>query len=573
MQKLKLLVPLALFLSVFFTACGEDPIPGKGEMADVAFAGRIIDEQGDAVPDAQVQAGNELAVTDANGVFRLPPVNALAEHAVISVTKTGYFDFSRAYIVEDGATQTVTIQLLQKTQVGSLSATVGGAVDVPGGAKLTFPANAVTDQNGNAYAGTVRVFARYLDPADPNLGLNMPGDLTGINTAGEEDFLATYGMIAVEIASQGGQKLQIASGQEVELRMPIPIGQLASAPAEIPLWYYDEHHAHWIEEGKAQKVGNEYVGKVSHFSFWNCDAPFPLTQLHGQIFLENASQPLANAVVRLTMLSNGVSSFGWTDSEGFFGGCIPKDEALRLEVVSPENCAAQVFYTQDIGSFPGVSTLPPITIPASAQVPVIKVTGQLLNCAGQPLANGYAKIELGDKKHYIFPSANGQLDRVIFHCDNSVQTGEVVGYDLTNLLESAPVVFSTPPNAVNVGNITVCTALAEFIQYTLDGQLFVKIEPGGGLDVTMTTIAAPDSSDTSIRLAFENSGQLGIFPISSLLVNLLSFDTQAANTLVTNVTAFGNVGDLMIGTFGGNFQDFNGASHTISGSYRVIREW
>lgn len=575
MQKLKLLIPLALLVSAFFVACHEDDyFPSKGKMADVAFAGRIIDENGDAVQGAQVQAGSEIAMTDVNGVFRLKPVNLAAEHAVVSVTKTGYFDFSRAYIVEDDAIQTVTIQLLQKSQVGSVNATLGGVVNVPGGAKLSFPANAVSDEAGNAYTGTVSVFARYLDPSDPFLGLNMPGDLTGINTSGEEDFLATYGMIAVEITSQGGLKLKVSAGQEVELRMPIAAHLLASAPSEIPLWHYDEDHAHWIEEGKAQKVGNEYVGKVSHFSFWNCDAPFPLTQLHGTIYLENTSQPLANATVRITMLSTGAASFGWTDGNGAFGGCIPKDEALTLEVVLPEACGGQVFYTQNIGPFSGVSTLPPIIIPASAQLPVIKVTGQLLDCAAQPVANGYVKIELGDSKHYAFPGASGQFGYATVSCNNSAQTGQVVGYDLTNLLESSPITYATPPNTVNIGNITVCNALTEFIQYTIDGQAFTKVDPFGGLDVTVSFIASNDSLPSQdIHFNFENSGQIGTFPISNLSVNQFTLNTQSANTLTTNVTAYGALGGFIIGSFSGNFLDLNGGNHTLSGSYRVIRDW
>ncbi|MFN0174317.1 MAG: carboxypeptidase-like regulatory domain-containing protein [Saprospiraceae bacterium] len=575
MQNLKLLIPLALFLSIFFVACHEEDPFENGKMADVSFVGRVIDENGDALEGAHVKAGKESTVTDVDGIFRLQSVRLPAGHAMVSVSKAGYFEISRPYIVEDDALQTITIQLLEKNQVGSLIATAGGLINVPGGPSLNFPANAVTDANGNAYSGTVRVFARYLDPSDRNLGLFIPGDMTAETTSNEEVFLATYGMVGVEIESTNGQKLKIASGQEVELRMPILASQLASAPSTIQLWHYDLEDGHWHEEGSAQKVGNEYVGKVTHFSFWNCDAPFPLIQLHGKIYLGNTEQPLANAIVRITMLSTGASSFGYTNENGCFGGCIPKDEALTLEVVGPVECGSPVLYTQNIGPFSAETTLAPIMIPLS-QISSVKIIGQLQNCTGQSVANGYVKVELADSKHYLFPGANGQFEYTLLGCGSSALTGELTGYDLTNLLESSPTAFSTPPNTVNIGSLVVCSALSEFIQYTLDGQSFTKVDPFGGKDGTITFVASQqDSSQTNpyLQMSFANNGQVGTFPLLSLSVNQLAVDFQASNTLTTTMTSYGNPGGLMIGTFGGNFQDFGGASHTISGSYRVIRDW
>ena len=575
MQKLKLLIPLALFLGVFFIACHEDDPFGSSQVADVTFAGQIIAENGNAVSGALVKAGNESAITDENGIFRLKSARLHEGHAMITVIKEGYFDLSRPYIIEDGAVQIITIQLLSKLQMGTVNAGQGGVVDV-GGPTLSFPANAVSDLNGNVFSGQFNVFARYLDPSDPKLGLFIPGDMTAENEADEVVFLATYGMLGVEIQDLNGQKLKIAPGKEVEVRMPIIASQMASAPSEIALWYYDLEDGHWKEEGLAQKVGAEYVGKVTHFSFWNCDASFPLTQLKGKIYLENTSQPLINALVRITMLSTGASSFGSTDDKGNFGGCIPQNEALKLEVVSPVSCGSQSFYSQDIGSFPGPSILPDIIIPASAQVPVLKVKGQLRNCNGQPVSNGYVKIKVdGGFGFFLFPKANGQFEFTTIACTNGSQTGQILGYDLTNLLESAPISYVATQNTINVGNITVCTALAEFIEYTLDGQTFLKLEPNAVLNGQLTNILAHDSISTAwINLSFANSGQVGNFPITTFGANDTYSDDQVSNTLSTNVTAFGNVGEIITvtGTFKGNFKALDGSSHTVSGSYRVNRE-
>ena len=275
------------------------------------------------------------------------------------------------------------------------------------------------------------------------------------------------------------------------------------------------------------------------------------------------------------MLSTVASSFGYTNENGCFGGCIPKDEALILEVVGPVECGSPVLFTQNIGPCSAETTLAPITIPLS-QIPSVKIIGQLESCTGQPVTNGYVKVELADSKHYLFPGANGQFEYTLLVCGRSALTGDVTGYDLANLLESTPLAFSTPPYTVNVGSLVVCTTLTEFIQYTVDGQSFTKVDPFGGRDGLLTFIASQqDSSQTNpyLQMTFANSGQLGTFSLLSLSVNQSGADFQVGNTLTTTVTAYGNPGDLIIGTFGGNFQDFGGASRTISGSYRVIRDW
>lgn len=575
MQKLRLLLPLALFIGAFFMACHEEGVFDDGPVAKVTFVGRIIDEGGDGVPSALVKAGNESTMTDNNGVFRFEALKLPSMHAMLTVSKSGYFEISRPYIVKDGALQTVTIQLLAKTYAGSVSGANGGSISVPGGPKLNFPGGAITNINGTPFNGQVSIYARYLDPTDPKLALFVPGDMTAENASNEEVFLATYGMVGVEIESSTGVKLKIATGKEVELRMPIVASQQANAPAQIPLWHYDLEEGHWKEDGIAQKIGNEYVGKVSHFSFWNCDAPFPLTQLHGKVLFENANQPLANACIRITMLSTGASSFGYTDGTGRFGGCVPKNEALLLEVLTPQDCGGQVYYTENIGPLTGETTLPDIIIPASAQLPLLKVSGQLLSCNNQPIADGYVKIEIASNKYFVFSDANGQFGHTIIRCNNNPETGLVIGYDVANLLESASTTFTAPPNNINVGSLSVCTAVTEYIQYTYDGQQYNKIDPFGGLDVTVAGIWSNDSLNVAqnISFTFANSGQTGTFPLSSMHVHDTNFDTQAANTLSTTVTAFGPLGDFMIGTFGGNYLDLNGNSHTISGNYRVIREY
>lgn len=579
MKNLKLFFAFALLAGVLFSSCGEDEPFAELQNANVAFAGRVIDENGASVDGALVSLENGSTITDKNGVFYFKPTVTPATHALISVEKSGYFTMSRPHMVKNNSTQIVTIQLLRKDQAGIFSGASGGLVNVSGGPKLNFPNNAIADENGQIYTGQARVFARYLDPSDPQLGWFAPGNMSAENSAGDVVFLATYGMIAVEIEGMNGEKLNIAPGKMVELSMPVIATQAAAAPATIPLWYYDLEKGYWREEGSAQKQGNEYVGYVSHFSFWNCDAPFPLTYVSGRIILESNNLPLAGAHIKLTLLSTGSISYGFTDMDGYYSGCVPLNESLLMEV-KPDYSCTQVAYSQQISPVQGPTTLPDIIIPTSS-LDIISVAGKLINCAGQGVNNGYAKISLDAITGVAFTNNNGEFQFFTLNCQNIPLSGEVIGYDQNNYFESQPIAISTPPNQVSLGNIPVCTALTEFISYSLDGQAFTVVDPSGiifpdsiPLGTYYSRITGWVNNINQIELTYISPGiQTGTFPLQLFYVNNLEVDMSQSvlSTQVNNAAT--NPGDFMEGTFGGNFTDLNGATHSINGAYRVTRNW
>lgn len=562
------LIGMLLLSALSWWACNKENLTSGGKIVDVAFAGRIIDESGAAIAGAQVQVGSKMVMTDDNGVFRTEQVQLPDNDAILKVGKTGYFDFSRAYFVEDEALQTVTIQLLRRIQVGSFNNASGGTVNLPGGVSLQFPANAADA------SGTIRVYGRYLNPTDQELGLFMPGDLRAINAGGEEQTLATFGMVAVELESSAG-KTQIATGKEVELSMPIVNTQAADAPADIPLWYFDTEKARWIEDGTAQKVGDKYVGTVKHFSFWNCDIGLPLVQLSGKVYIGDLEHPLVGALVQLTTTASNWPSFATTDANGCFSGGVIKDAEMVLTIQSFDQCGTQVLYTQTIGPFSNNTVLPPIIL-SNSSFEFTTISGTLIDCNGQPVANGYIRLSASD---VAFADENGVFSYDLINCDN-VSSIVVQAFDLDNLKESPLQTVAIPGNGGNValGNITVCTGLDEYIQYTLDGQVFTVAEPYGGLIDSVSSQSIylySESSGTTTMISFSfNASQTGTYPMTYFTVNNLGVVQAQTGNITTNLTSFAaNIGDYFIGTFSGNFQDNQGVNHTISGSYRVKREW
>jgi len=572
MRHFKIILPAALLLSfsLLWTACFKDHFTGSDPVTAVTFAGQILDESGQPLPGAQVEAGTELAVTDKNGVFRLRPAYLSADNAILKVSKIGYFDFSRAYVVEAGAVKPVTVQLLRKMQVGSFAASTGGTVQVPGGVQLVFPAGAVN------HSGTVVVYARYLDPTDAQLPLQMPGDLRGINLGGTEQTLATFGMLGVELVSQNDQALQLAAGQEAELRMPIAASQAAVAPNNIPLWHYDHDKARWIEEGSAQKIGNQYVGKVKHFSFWNCDYPGDLVLMRGRALYGPNQVPMGNLWVRMTILSTGWQAWGATDGSGRFGGAVPKNEKFKLEVLLPHSCGNTVLYTEEVGPFSSDVTLPDIML-NSTQVQTVSVSGRLVDCNNQPVTNGYLRLawEGGNVKgvQFAFPAADGTFYTEFFNCSASV-SAQVKCYDLSAGLESLPQTLAFPPNSANLGDVTVCQNLSAFIKYTLDGKAFTIVDPSSDSNPQTTYIGGENPSEQAgISFSFDNQSNVGTFPLNYLSVNKIGTDSSAVHNLSTTLTSWGaQPGEFSIGTFGGSFKDWQGQNHTVSGSYQVERK-
>ena len=90
----------------------------------------------------------------------------------------------------------------------------------------------------------------------------MPGALIGIRTNNQKEILRTFGMAAIEIEDELGNKLQLRIGKEATLTFVIPTNIQSSAPNLIPLWYFDTEIGIWREEGQATKVNNTYVGKT-----------------------------------------------------------------------------------------------------------------------------------------------------------------------------------------------------------------------------------------------------------------------------------------------------------------------
>jgi uncharacterized protein (TIGR02145 family) len=446
-NRVLLLCSVALLLNACQKETPSDaPSPGPGasglfgSATTVNVAGVVLDEAGQPVQDAMVMAGfgSQTTTTDENGVFRLQGIAGYTGLGLVRVSRSGYFPGSRSF-VPSGTLNSVRIVLLTRSQVGTVSGASGGQVQTQG-ATVTFASEGFV-RNGAAYTGSVNVYMDHLDPSASDFADRMPGDLVAVQDNSAR-MLLSYGMVAVELTDNAGQTVELAPGTTAEVRFPITASQQGNAPAQIDLWWYDEQAGHWRHEGTATRQGNEYVGQVSHFSFWNCDVPMDYIQLTGVVNAGGA--PVSGAVVTVTSTSMG-SATDYTGPTGNFGGYVPAGEPLTLTVsLACAGDSYQVVHTQQLGVLTTNTNVGTIAV-SSPNTTV--VSGSVVGCNGQPLAQGYVlangEAVFGNGGQFSFSTCAG----------GSIT---LTGIDPVGAASSVAVTVSLVGSVVDAGQLEAC---------------------------------------------------------------------------------------------------------------------
>lgn len=565
-------------LSLLLVKCKDsetlNPEPDPVVFDASAFV-EVEDLQGNPIAGVQIKVGDHQGVTDDDGVLFLNKIE-MNPSTYLTAEKAGYFHGSRRFYPSAGKTSTVKLVLMSEQLVGTIQSGTGGTLAVGDGIILDFPANAIVGDNGQAYNGAVSVFAQPIMADDPQLSDKMPGDLVGAREDGSRTGMASFGMVAVELKSGSGELLQVKDGSTVEMRMEVPSSMNASAPSTIPMWYFDEESGWWKEEGEATLVGNEYVAQLPHFSFWNCDATFE-TIKWGVTFQYEDASPSSQVQVCLTILSLGTTSCAYTDADGFVCGLVAANELMLMEVVSP---CGNVIYSQQVGPYADTTMIGPVTIPTGS-VSFTAVSGFAVDCNGNPVTNGFARIRVGTQNYYAEVDATtGAYSISVMNCDESGATVKV--FDKTTLKES--LLFSFPyATIIDAGTITVCEALTEFIDLQVVGlsEHFLFYFPYTFSEVGYTTIAGQDSSTVFWYFYLNIPGTTtGVFtPLGGEIgVELPNGDRAVAETddLTVTITYYGAIGDYIIGTLSGTWHTGpdgqGGPDYPLIGNFSVLRQ-
>ena len=287
----------------------------------IFFSGRVFNRQSNAaVAGATITLNGASVTADADGNFQESVPDAA--HFVLNVTKPG---FALSSLVLRSPVVGIKVPL-DPVQTLTLNGATGGAIGVPpgsggacnckckagdgsgderfhvlvetpdthidirhGGEKgaetpscpatgggagnlaIKFEPGSFASASGTTYTGAVTVEAFQYDLTKPN---PIPGDF-GAVYQGKQVRLGTFGAFHILPRDAQGQPLTMVPGKQANVSLPIQPGQLATAPATIPLFHYDEASGQWLEDGTLTRSGNNYVGQITHFSVFNADTIFP----------------------------------------------------------------------------------------------------------------------------------------------------------------------------------------------------------------------------------------------------------------------------------------------------------
>jgi hypothetical protein len=585
MTSKKLLILVLLFPFLFNNCSNDSGIDENssatslnfGSEVSKNFTGQIIDENNNPVANVAITVANKTATTDVNGVFIINNATVREKFAFVTAKKAGYLDGSRSLVPTSGMNN-VKITLLSGTIVGTVNSGATGSISLANGAKVTFDGNFKTE-TGQAYSGVVSVIMKHLDPSDATTVDKMPGMLLAQNSNGEERVLESYGMMNIELRGAASQKLQLSNTAQIE--MPISSSQLAASPTTIPLWHFDETAGYWKEEGSATKQGTKYVGTVSHFSWWNCDAQFPTVRLSVTVVNSNGT-PLANVRVGIKRATNSFTVSGITNSQGQVSGLVPKNETLTMVVY--DSCGNTVS-TTTIGPFSADTILPNLVI-SNSSIQTTLVQGNLLKCDGTNATNGYVLMRYGNQ-NLLTTVTNGAFSFTMLVCSATNTGFSLQGFDYQNLQTTNSINFTFTSPITNVGNITACNTISEFISYQIDQNpvryIVANITASGrgttsGTNSSGIYISAYNIVTPNISNGFYLSGNTaipGIYTTSMFSISeaadIGQINVQTVNTISFNLSTVGAIGQYIDITFNGTYTNTTG-SHSITGVAHVIRD-
>ena len=427
--------------------------------------GFVVDESDLPISGATIDIAGQTMTTDEKGFFIFDNIDLDGAGSLLKAEKWGYFPGFDRFYPEPTATNFTKIKLISygSSSIGASEFTAEHTIfETPNGARVVIRKNNVVDEAGNIYDEFI-LTVRWLDPRRKDLGEIMPGSLEGINSNAESVALGTYGMMAIDLFSNNLEELKLKDGAQAEIYFPIPDELKNTAPNEVPLWHFDEEKGLWIEEGKAILQDGFYLGTVSHFSFWNCDVPFPLANIQGRLVDENGNpQSLLSVCIKLE--DSLTVKCGYTNDEGIFKGKVPKDEVLILSV---QGDCEDIIITANLGVCNEDTDLGDIIIQRPLSQGVY-AKGRLLNCNGDPLTSGVFALSSPNKTVFYQTNDDGRFFGLHEVCD--ISTIHVIGYDtITNLISSSNTFNNR--NSIDVGDLIVCTPLPdEYIRLEIEGR-------------------------------------------------------------------------------------------------------
>lgn len=465
---MKNILLLILAVAISITSCRKDEfkkdttviVLPSGNDVTTTVNGFVKTDINSPVADAEVQVGGQSATTDENGYFIIPDVRVDSEGLVATVNSVFHTtNIVRATPIGDSDTY-MEIYLNYEDRNSNFLSLEGGEVsDTLLGVSINIPPNSMEDEFGNSYVGEVYASVYWFDPSNDFSLRNMPGNLEGIDKEGNKVTLGTLGMFSAEFRTEEGQDLNLKPDMTAMVTMNIPGEMIEGSPDEVPLWSLDEEFGVWVEEGIAYKEGNKYIFDVSHFSFWNCDAPYPVTNLEGTV-TDSEGNAISNVAMNISFFDGVrfISRAGYTNDSGQYGGKVPKGHELALSIES-SSCAG-LLYQQVIGPFTDDVNQHDVVIDSSPEA--FNISGVIVDCFGDVLSTGTIFLKNGNGLvlKSTLTDENGSFE-FLNNCEGNNFT--ITATDYTTFKSSTPILLEDLFEDIELDPIFLCDDLIHYV--------------------------------------------------------------------------------------------------------------
>ncbi|HKR07127.1 MAG TPA: carboxypeptidase-like regulatory domain-containing protein [Bacteroidia bacterium] len=587
MKKLSLFLALISLAILFIFSCKKEKNDapsvnyGSSNSLRTTVSGIVLDESNAPLSGVTVTAYGQTTTTSQNGTFVLKNINANKNRCVLQFSKAGFFNRAQGFIASANTVKYIRIILLSNAATQNFSSSAGGTVSLPDGSSAAFQPNSFVTSNGSAYTGTVNLIVKHLSPDDVNFGFTIPGgDLAGINASNENVVLYSYGMLGIELTGSSGEALQLATGTSATLTMTIAASQLSSAPASIPLWYFDETTSLWKEEGSANKVGNNYVGTVSHFSWWNYDYQGPRAYIKGRV-VDCLGAPLPN--IHVTVNGFYVTT---TDQNGEFYEAFPCGMTFTIQVLASNNSG--IVSNSQVITVPALSPNQVYTIPDLVVSCITRVAGMLKTCSGE-ITDGLVTLTDNSGFNNYQYTTNGNFNLI------AVPNTQIDLYAFSSTASHFQNLTSlSPPAVLNVGAISLCDTFSSAStanSFTLVGSpfphhIFNITTSSAYAQVTdtfsfgFTNVLITGTAPPNYTISYFHISIYDTIPVPTVcdvyieLIDQLNLYEINSDNVSCHLTEIGAIGDQVKGTFSGSVVTTGNGSTTygnISGSFDVIR--
>ena len=497
-----------LSLILLLSTCRKDSIttdvvvPGETPevplMVQGSVAGHVYNLQEDAIEGATVILGGHSTTTDVEGYYSFIdiPINEKGES--IQVLKTDYFTAFSSIIPTLNTLEFVDFGLAKKENTSTLDALSGGQTSLVNDGAIDFPSNSFTSNNAN-YTGDVLVCATAMEAANSN-NFTAPAQFCTV----DNDLLHSIGMVLLQCQTPLGEALDLAADATFDLSIPIAKGDVATLPAQIPVWYFDEMAHSWKNGGAATKVNATYQATVDKLTHWAAGWAQPTVVLTGK--LENdRNESLAAYPFSLEWEDEFPASIALkANGAGHFRAKVPAAIPIGLRY---QNVCKQSETTIEIGSLNVDTQHPPIIVDANFNT---QITGRLEDCSGNPIGEGYIQVEGHHFVRTFKTSLDGSFDFSIGFCE--LFDLDITAYYPNGMQRSQKV--EVPNTAViNLGTLQTCENLETYLILNIEDELIVEDnieahEMGGGPNGKTRIKNHPQgNNDLSVEIEFYAQSQ------------------------------------------------------------------